>query len=106
MGDKTWAERFPEGRHIFYEGDDPEGFRAEIRERFGFDPGDDPDWFRSVGEHGERYQKDLAELTGSEPRVLTWEELNPGHFEPTYAFNCPAEHLDAIYGSGEYRLGS
>lgn len=40
---REWAVLFPEGRHIYYEGDDPEGFRAEIREKFDFDPGEQPD---------------------------------------------------------------
>jgi hypothetical protein len=35
---------YPHGRHIFYEGDDPERFAAEIVAEFGFDPSRDPDW--------------------------------------------------------------
>jgi hypothetical protein len=34
----TWRELFPEGRHIFYEGDDPGGCRNAIIAEFGFDP--------------------------------------------------------------------
>jgi hypothetical protein len=33
----TWATLFPEGRYIYYEGDDPIGFIKEIKEKFGFD---------------------------------------------------------------------
>lgn len=29
---------FPNGRVIFYDGDDPEGFRKEMIEKFNFDP--------------------------------------------------------------------
>jgi len=30
-------ELFPDGRHVWYEGDDPEGFVAQVRERFGIE---------------------------------------------------------------------
>jgi hypothetical protein len=66
----TWRELFPEGRHIFYEGDDPEGFCAEVRAEFGFDP--------SV----------------------------PACRPDGGGFWCPPEHLDAIYGSGRWPMGS
>jgi hypothetical protein len=36
--DTSWKRLFPEGRTIFYEGDDPEGFRQQIKAEFGFDP--------------------------------------------------------------------
>jgi hypothetical protein len=69
---KKWSDRFPDGRWIFYEGDDPKGFAAEIKAKFGFDPSENnPRWRRS-----------------------------------SYLFECPVEHLDAIYGSGEYPMGS
>jgi len=54
----------------FYEGDAPEGFVAEIKSEFGFDPSADKRW-------GE-----------------------------VFAFACPPEHLDAIYGSERFPLGS
>lgn len=38
MKEKKWREIFPGGRHIFYEGDDPEAFAQEIIEKYGFDP--------------------------------------------------------------------
>jgi hypothetical protein len=34
----TWKELFPDGRFIYYECDDPEGFIKEIKKKFGFDP--------------------------------------------------------------------
>jgi hypothetical protein len=68
--DTTWHDLFPEGRDIFYEGDDPAGFAAEIRAEFGFDPAADPNW---PGDH---------------------------------RFRCPPEHLEAIYGSSRFPLGS
>jgi hypothetical protein len=40
----TWAELFPEGRFIFYEGDDPTGFADEIWERFNFAVDQSPKW--------------------------------------------------------------
>lgn len=41
---KPWKQLFPDGRYIFYEGDDPERFVEQIRNEFGFDPSADPDW--------------------------------------------------------------
>ena len=67
---KSWAEMFPNGRHIFYEGDDAEGFARQIKTEFGFDPSQDPKW-------------------------------SDGH-----GFDCPPEHLDAIYGARRFPLGS
>ena len=40
----TWQTLFPEGRLIFYEGDDPTGFCEEILKNFGFDPSKSDDW--------------------------------------------------------------
>lgn len=34
----TWRELFPEGRHIFFEGEDPAAFIDEIRRLYGLDP--------------------------------------------------------------------
>ena len=66
-----WAEQFPNGRSIFYEGEDPNGFAETIREEFGLDVTADEDaWVSSCG------------------------------------FHCPTEHLDAIYGSGRFPIGS
>lgn len=78
------SELFPEGRVIYYEGDDPDWFRAEIRAEFGFDPGDDAGW---------------GEWVGSEPRH------RPGSYQ-SYSFHCPPEHLAAIYESGRWVMGS
>jgi hypothetical protein len=42
---KSWAELFPEGRQIYYEGDDPQAFADEIKTKFGFDPSENnPLW--------------------------------------------------------------
>ena len=35
---KTWQEMFPDGRHVFYEGNKPKEFAKEMKEKFGFDP--------------------------------------------------------------------
>lgn len=40
---KKWSEMFPNGRHIYYEGDDPEGFIKEMKNKFKFDPSEDND---------------------------------------------------------------
>jgi hypothetical protein len=77
-----WSESGPEGRHIFYEGDDPETFRQQINAEFGFDPGDDnEDW-------GKYFEGDDVEGFVS------------------YSFWCPLEYLNAIYGSGRFPMGS
>jgi hypothetical protein len=80
----TWRELFPDGRTIFYEGDDPEEFAGQVKAEFGID-------VRELPGH------DL--LTGK-PEPGTWTE------EHGWQFHCPAEHLDAIYGSDRFLLGS
>jgi hypothetical protein len=73
MYERTWAEMFPEGREIFYEGDNPNAFANEIKEKYGFDPSENnPNWNECSG----------------------------------FNFLCPAKHLDAIYGSRSYPMGS
>lgn len=32
----TWQEMFPNGRTVFYEGDDSRGFMREMRTKYGF----------------------------------------------------------------------
>lgn len=78
-----WSELFPNGRTIFYEGDDPEGFCKEIKAEFGFDPRERPGDFT---------------IPGHAPSPMTWEQHR--------AFHCPPEHLDAIYASGRWPMGS
>jgi hypothetical protein len=39
-----WSELFPEGRVIYFEGDDQESFVAEIKAKFNFDPSKDSLW--------------------------------------------------------------
>jgi hypothetical protein len=86
-----WADRFPAGRGICYEGDDPEGFAAQIKEEFGFDPSADPAWNTTLMNGG-------------------YDGSPDGPFEDpfgrTHWFICPPEHLDAIYGSDRFPLGS
>ncbi len=77
---RSWSELFPTGRTIFYEGDDPEGFALEIKEKFGFDVTSAPP-------------------PSAEP-YASWTE--PGG----WSFHCPAVLLDEIYGTGKYRMGS
>ena len=77
----AWSELFPQGRHIFYEGDNPAEFVRQIQAEFGFNPADDPHW-------GEQ----LEDIEGP--------------FPPSYGFHCPADHIDEIYGSGRFCIGS
>lgn len=76
----SWGEMFPEGRHIFYEGDDPEGFVTEIKARFKFDPSLDPCWGKA-----------MPDMSG-EPDFVS------------YSFHCPSDILDLVYT--EYPMGS
>jgi hypothetical protein len=66
----------PNGREIFYEGDDPDGFVAQIKREFSFDPSQDEGWNR--------------EFDG----------------KPMHMFWCPANLLDDIYDSGRFPMGS
>lgn len=75
-----WSELFPNGRTIFYEGDDPEGFVKEIKAKFGFDP--------------------------TKSKSQGYWEGTPWNTESGYCFHCPAEYLDEIYGDDKYPMGS
>jgi hypothetical protein len=76
----TWSDLFPDGRHIFYEGNNPVGFVRQIEAEFGFNPALDPRW-------GEQIDGDDLSFI-------------------SYRFHCPAEHLDAIYGTSRFPMGS
>jgi hypothetical protein len=79
--DVMWKELLPEGRVLYYEGDDSEEFRAAIQWEFGFDPAEPhPD---VVGCWGE------------------WLETHDGRWFQSFPFFCPPEHIDAIYGADE-----
>ena len=82
----TWSELFPKGRDIYYEGEHPQQFVREIATEFGFDPSADPYWGVDIpaDEYGGEY----------------------GDGFTSYSFRCPAEHLDDIYGSGRWPMGS
>jgi hypothetical protein len=103
-----WRETRPEGRHIFYEGDDPAAWIDKIRHDFGLDPArfmvrvwgggeicntlcvpDPADFIR----HGSLTYK----LMGP-PRADPW----PGEWTFTVEIDCPPNLLDEIYTSDEY----
>jgi hypothetical protein len=75
----TWRSMFPDGRHIFYEGDDPAGFARQVQAEFNFDPAVDSSWGRRIG--------------------------GDGGFD-SYSFHCPPELLDPIYGDSRFPMGS
>jgi hypothetical protein len=79
---KTWGNLFPQGREIYYEGDDPARFVEQLRREFGLNPASDPNW-------GVR-------IEGGE----TCDDFT------SYAFHCPSEFLDIIYGSDRFPMGS
>jgi len=75
LADANWAKLYPEGRDLYYEGEHPDKFAEAIREEFGLDPSADPLWGKqAAGDDG-----------------------GPG--STTYAFHCPARHIDAIYST-------
>lgn len=46
----SWVEMFPNGRDLYYEGDDPEAFAKEMQEKYGFDPSlNNPSWSEYYG---------------------------------------------------------
>jgi hypothetical protein len=75
----TWDDLCPDGAIRYYEGDDPDGFVAEMKANFGFDPSE-----------------------GGEARYCrrAWTE------EPGFSFLIPAGLVEAVYGSERYPLGS
>lgn len=93
----TWASLFPHGRDIFYEGHNPEGFVRQIKAEFGFSPALDPRW-------GERIDVD----PNWKETIKGWGVLVEDDIKSftSYCFHCPAEHLDAIYGSDRFPMGS
>lgn len=95
----NWSGLFPDGRCIFYEGDDPDGFRAEIKTKFGFDPaGSSPTQFQT-GWHDDSCDcgKDYH-WTAAEADAKHWTEQRQ--------FYCPPEYLDEIYSSDRWPMGS
>jgi hypothetical protein len=85
---RTWDDRYPHGAIRFYEGDDPEGFAAEIKAEFWFD----------VTEGGEEHGVDS---TGREwGNRWAWDE------EHGFSFLIPAGLVYAIDGSERFEVGS
>jgi hypothetical protein len=82
---ETWSDLYPNGRHIYYEGRDPEGFAKQIQDEFGFNPALDPDWGVPVPEDWAEDEDDLGLLHG---------------------FHCPATLLDVIYGDSRFPMGT
>jgi hypothetical protein len=71
-----WPELFPEGRHIFYEGDEPGKFAQQVHSEFGFDVTKDAKWGVKYSDH------------------------------TSYSFDCPPGLLDPIYGTDRFPMGS
>jgi len=78
----AWAEGYwPDGRHIYYEGDEPEAFAATIKDEFGLDLTSDPAWGQVI------------------------DDSEGGSFV-SYGFDCPAGLLGDIYYSDRWPTGS
>lgn len=79
LADINWAKLFPEGRDLYYEGEQPEEFAEAVPEEFGFDPSADRLWEAKDG--------------GRDGTAAS------------YGFHCPAEKLDGIYDKhGSHRF--
>ncbi len=78
----AWAEEYwPDGRDIYYEGNEPEAFAATIKAEFGLDVTGDPAWAEIIGD-GE------------------------GSSFMSCRFHCPPELLGDIYYSDRWPIGS
>ncbi len=86
--DHTWDDLSPDGAIRYYEGDDPDGFAAEIKAEFGFDVtlGGEEHY---VGANGEACH-------------WRWEWTK----ERGYSFLIPHGFVEAIYGSERWPIGS
>jgi hypothetical protein len=83
----SWDELCPNGAIRYYEGDDPDGFAAEVKAEFGLD-------VTEKGDDG--YQR------------WTWDEWleHEGERFQSFSFFIPAGFVEAIYGSQRWPLGS
>jgi len=78
----AWAENYwPNGRHIYYEGSEPEAFAATIKDEFGLDVTSDRAWGQII------------------------DDSEGGSFV-SYGFDCPAGLLGDIYYSDRWPIGS
>jgi hypothetical protein len=78
----AWAEEYwPDGRNIYYEGDEPEAFAATIKDEFGLDVTSDRAWGQVI------------------------DDFEGGSFV-SYEFHCPARLLGDIYYSDRWPIGS
>jgi hypothetical protein len=78
----AWAEDYwPDGRHIYYEGDEPEAFAATLKDAFGLDVTSDPAWGEVIDD-------------------------SEGDSFVSYGFDCPSRLLGDIYYSDRWPIGS
>jgi len=84
-----WSQLCPDGRTLYYEGDDPDGFARAVKTQFGFDVAEHRGYW-PVKNDDESY----SYKPHSEP---TWNESHG------WQFHCPVEHIDAIYGDETFR---
>ena len=85
MSTTDWDDLCPNGAIRYYEGDDPDGFVAEMKSEFGFDP--------TVG--GEEHGVDA----NGRPWGHRWSWDNR-------SFAIPAGLVEAVYGSYRWPIGS
>ena len=78
----AWAEEYwPDGRDIYYEGDEPGTFAATIKDEFGLDVTCDHAWGEVIDD-------------------------DEGDSFVSYRFHCPVELLGDIYYSDRWPIGS
>jgi hypothetical protein len=85
----TWDDLYPDGAIRYYEGDDPDGFAAEIKAEFGFD----------VTEGGE---EQIIDKWGGDCGSYRW----AWNEECGFSFLIPSGYVEAVYGSERWPLGS
>ena len=82
MSQTTWVDLYPEGRLFWYEGDDPDGFAAEVMVRFGLDvTARIPDFMDDELHHNYPWGTVTTDENGLDPVT-------------SYEFYCPPELLD------------
>jgi HNH endonuclease len=78
----AWAEDYwPNGRHIYYEGNEPAVFAATVKAEFGLDVTSDNEWAQIIDD-------------------------GDGSSFTSYGFDCPSELLGQIYYSNRWPIGS
>jgi len=122
--DASDAEWFPDGRTLFYEGEHPDAFVEDIKQRCGFDPSTSRGQMSIPGAFM-LHRPPPAEVVVHPGQVVTddgwvatpdrlaafaplpkWGEVGEGDdARACYAFHCPPEHIKAVF-NGRWPIGT